>query len=229
MELKFVSSDTENDTDTSMTFSGYGAVFNNTDSYGDVIVKGAFKNSVKLAKKNGSWPAMLSQHGGWGVASDDFTPIGIWTDISEDEHGLKVEGKLADTVRGQEAYKLLKMTPRPAYTGLSIGYFPVKWTSGDGKKEPRRKLEEVELLEISLVTFPANDKARIESVKSGNIDKRYIEQILCDAGLSRMQAKRLIAEGYNAALGPCDEAKDAELELAELMERYTNLIKKATK
>ena len=62
---------------------------------------------------------MLMQHGGWGIGADDMTPVGIWTSLAEDGIGLKVEGKLADTPRGREAYALLKMTPRPARGGVA--------------------------------------------------------------------------------------------------------------
>ncbi|HWO94196.1 MAG TPA: HK97 family phage prohead protease, partial [Dehalococcoidia bacterium] len=161
LELKFADSDTKE-----MTFSGYGAVFGNVDSYGDVIQKGAFRETLREAKKSKQFPAMLLQHGGWGVTSEDFTPIGIWTDMEEDDVGLRVEGKLADTARGREAYTLLKMTPRPAINGLSIGYRAKEYSLGTKPEEPRRTLKKVDLLEVSLVTFPANPKARVSAVKS---------------------------------------------------------------
>ena len=57
------------------------------------------------------------------MTSEDKTPIGIWTEMSEDEKGLKLTGKLAiKNRRGANAYALLKMAPRPALNGLSIGY-----------------------------------------------------------------------------------------------------------
>ena len=149
-----------------MTFSGYGAVFGNVDSYGDVIQPGAFADTLAAAQKSGQWPAMLLQHGGWGMGAEDMTPIGIWTSFSEDGVGLKVEGKLADTPRGREAYALLKMEPRPAIDGLSIGYIPKEWSQRSKPEEPRRTLKKVDLLEVSLVTFPANGKARVSAVKS---------------------------------------------------------------
>jgi len=149
-----------------MTFSGYGAVFGNVDNYGDVIVKGAFAESIKESKSSKQWPVMLLQHGGWGMGADDMTPIGIWTEMKEDDTGLFVEGKLADTPRGREIHTLMKMDPRPAINGLSIGYIPVKWKARANPDEPRRTLEQVKLMEISPVTFPANPKARVKDVKS---------------------------------------------------------------
>ena len=185
-----------------MTFEGYGAVFGNVDAYGDVIQPGAFADTLAAAHKNGVWPAMLLQHGGWGASAQDMTPIGIWTELSEDGHGLKVQGKFADTERGREAYALLKMEPRPAIDGLSIGYIAKEWVQRSKPEEPRRTLKRVDLLEVSLVTFPANGKARVSAVKS-------LEDIatLADAeaflrevgGLSKSQAVAFIARVKSAS------------------------------
>jgi HK97 family phage prohead protease len=109
---------------------------------------------------------MLLQHG--GPSATDKTPIGIWTDMSEDDRGLKMIGKLAlKTERGADAYNLLKMTPRPALDGLSIGY-----RCTDSEVHPKgspalRTIKAVDLVEVSLVTFPANLSARVTGVKSG--------------------------------------------------------------
>jgi uncharacterized protein len=194
-EVKFA----EGDDADAMTFSGYGAVFGNTDSYGDVIDKGAFRKTIGEAKKSGQYPAMLMQHGGWAMSADDLTPIGIWTEFEEDDTGLKVTGKLADTVRGREAYGLMKMSPRPAISGLSIGYRAKKFTIGTKPDEPRRRLHEVELVEVSLVTFPANPKARIGAVKSGSgLTIRDAETALRDVGFSLSEAKAVLAKGFGA-------------------------------
>ena len=220
-ELKFAEAEAETGT---MQFSGYGAVFGNMDAYGDVIEPGAFADSLIESDKSGVWPVMLSQHGGWGMDSDSMTPIGVWSTLSEDNIGLYVEGDFADTPRGREAYTLLKMKPRPAYNGLSIGYYPIEWTNRSKPEEPRRTLTKIKLVEISLVTFPANDKARVNQVKNMP-DKRFIEQILCDAGLSRRQAKAIIASGYNAAFSVCDEQSDAGEELKHLIRKTTNALR----
>ncbi len=195
-EIKF---DAGDDAETKFTFSGYGSVFGNRDSYGDVIEAGAFKRTLAEARKSNSWPAMLMQHGGWGITADDLTPIGIWTEMDEDDKGLKLVGKLAETQRAQEAYGLLKMTPRPALNGLSIGYFAKKFTVGTKPEEPRRTLHEVELVEVSLVTFPANPKARVGSVKSGlGLGVRDAEKALREAGFSSNEAKAILAKGFGA-------------------------------
>lgn len=211
-EIKFAGSESDG------AFSGYGAAFGNVDSYGDVIKQGAFRRTLREAKKSGRWPAMLAQHGGWGMSSDDFMPIGIWTSMEEDEKGLYVEGKLAlDTQRGRDAYALLKMQPRPALDGLSIGYIAKKFTVGTKPEEPRRLLEDVDLLEISLVTWPANGLSRIDSVK--NFDPREFEDALRDAGLSRSDAVKAVAvfksRQRDAGLpesAPCDEAAAADVQ-----------------
>lgn len=180
-----------------MRFSGYGSVFGNVDSYGDVILKGAFKESLKQAKVSGVWPAMLSQHGGWGLTSEDMTPIGVYDGLEEDDIGLKLDGILAETQRGKEMYTLMKMQPRPAITGLSIGYIAKEFVVGTKPDEPRRSLKRVELIEVSPVTFPANVKARVQSVKSG-LTIRNLEQALRDVGLTQAEAKSLMAGGYKA-------------------------------
>jgi HK97 family phage prohead protease len=192
IELKSLQSD-----DGLMRFSGYGSVFDNIDSYGDVILKGAFKETLREAKRSNQFPAMLSQHGGWGMTSDDMTPIGVWESLEEDDHGLKVEGVLADTQRGLEMHKLMKMSPRPAISGLSIGYYAKDFIQGTKPDEPRRTLKKVELVEVSPVTFPANSKARVQSVKSG-LTIRDLERALRDVGLTQAEAKALMSGGYKA-------------------------------
>jgi HK97 family phage prohead protease len=174
-----------------MMFEGYGAYFGNVDSYGDVIAKGAFAQTLRDAKKTGTYPAMLLQHGNW-LGGDDNMPVGIWTSMKEDDKGLVVEGKLADTQRGKDAYALLKMEPRPAITGLSIGYRVKEMVLGTKPKEPRRTLTAVELFEVSLVTFPANDKARVTGVKS--VNARVLEAALrSELKLSQTDAVRAVA------------------------------------
>lgn len=203
-----------------MRFKGYGAVFGNVDSYGDVIEQGAFANTLREAEKSGRWPAMLAQHGGWGMSSTDMTPIGVWESLSENSTGLKATGLLAPTPRGIEIYTLMKMKPRPAIDGLSIGYVAKKFTLGTKPGEPRRKLHEVELMEISPVTFPANGKARVTSVKSEGFTEREVERwLMQDAGLSRSEARVVINHGFKSLIAMQD-AGSAELsDLAETLAR----------
>lgn len=206
-EVKFASDAT------GMVFEGYGAYFGNVDSYGDVIAKGAFTDTLKEAKKSGTYPAMLLQHGNW-LGGDDNMPVGIWTSMKEDDKGLVVEGKLAETQRGKDAYALLKMEPRPAITGLSIGYRVKEMVLGTKPKEPRRTLTAVELFEVSLVTFPANDKARVTGVKSFNA--RELEAALrSELKLSQGDAvsaialmKKHLREGGDGLIGDGREGAD---------------------
>ena len=149
------------------TFSGYGSVFGNVDSHRDVVVKGAFKASIDEARATGNWPQMLLQHG-----MGDKMPIGIWTFMTEDNQGLFLEGKLAlDNSRARDVYALMKMTPRPALNGLSIGYQPLDFVINDRASEARRTLKVVRLIEVSIVVSPSNPLATVRRVKSvrGNI------------------------------------------------------------
>lgn len=203
------------DDDGSMTFSGYGAYFNNIDSYGDIIVPGAFKNAVNYAKRTGDYPALMVQHG-----ADGYTPVGIFTKMAEDENGLYVEGKLADTERGREYYTLMRMEPRPAIKGMSIGYFTKKaeYPSEENRKSfPKgctRKILDVELVEISLVTVPANKKATITGVKSEFVI-RDAEKALKEAGYSSSEAKTIISIIKSTVMD--DENTPAALEMSEEM------------
>lgn len=208
-----------------MSFSGYGAVFKNVDSYGDVIDPGAFAaylSDVKAKKR--PWPQMLSQHGGMGLTAEDITPIGIWTALAEDGHGLQVSGKLADTPRGRELYTLMKMTPRPAIDGLSIGYIAKEWEPRSAPSDPKRRLKRIDLVEISPVTFPANGKARVSAVKSIEeiANLREAEEYLCARGCSKTEAVALIARIKGAGPGDPGGAKggpgDPAAEVAALIE-----------
>lgn len=211
-----------------MTFSGYGAVFGNTDAGGDVIKKGAFAQTIQEAKSSGVWPAMLEQHGDF-FNGGSMTPVGVWTDLSEDDTGLAVQGKFAPTPRGQELYALAKMTPRPALTGLSIGYIPVKWSindKADGKTTPRRTLEQIKLMEISLVTFPMNGKARVRNVKSEDFTERDFEQMLTrDAGFTRSEARVIINQGFKTLSAMRDAGSSELSDIALLLQKNIQIMK----
>lgn len=135
------------------TFRGFGSVFNNVDFWNDIVLPGAFEKSI--ARKT---PAMLWQHN-----SDE--PIGVYTKVEERPKGLYVEGKLLidGVARARELHALLTAG---AVRGMSIGYHPVAWEYQERNKERVRLLKEIDLWEISLVTFPANEKALVQDVKS---------------------------------------------------------------
>jgi HK97 family phage prohead protease len=183
------------------SFSGYGSVFGNLDSYADIVAPGAFKKTLREHKKAGTMPALLWQH-------KPDSPIGVYTAMKEDEQGLYVEGNLAlKTPLGLTAYELLKIK---AITGLSIGY-ETKVSTYDDKKKTRT-LTEVDLWEVSLVTFPANTSAMVDSVKSDDIKTiREFEDFLRDAGFSNARAKAIASHGFKAQPEPRDEDELAQL------------------
>lgn len=205
------------------TLSGYGAMFGNVDSYGDVIEKGAFTRTLKEWKARGKLPPMLLQHGGgmFGGSADDMVPIGQWTSMVEDAKGLRVEGRLfaLDTQRGRYLHEGLKAG---ALDGLSIGFVAREVRYGDGKKEPERTLTDIELWELSVVTFPANDKARVSHAKSLTTHElRALEDILGDRGLSRTD--RAVAVSVfkswlqRDAGAPANTPRDADVSVSELL------------
>ncbi len=164
------------------TFEGYGAVFNNVDSTYDKIMPGAFRDTLR--EKPLSAIKMLWQH-------DPSVPIGVWTSMEEDDTGLKVTGKILTAVqKGAEALTLMQAG---VLDGLSIGFRTVKsmWEEGTDY----RQLLAVDLWEVSVVTFPANPKARVDKVKS----LRQMEGILRDAGLSNNFAALVAKYGYEKA------------------------------
>lgn len=224
-QIKFAEPEGDATEVTEMRFSGYGAAFGNVDSYGDVIEPGAFAQTLADAQKTGHFPSMLLQHGGWGIGADDMMPVGVWDKLAEDGKGLVSDGVLADIQRGREAYTLLKMKPRPAITGLSIGYIPKKWTSRSKPEEPRRRLHEVDLMEISLVTFPANGKARITSVKSadGDFSERDFEQLMQYTGLSREEARVVMNHGFRHLKAMQDAGSEELDEVAAAIKRGINI------
>jgi HK97 family phage prohead protease len=207
-------------------FSGYGAVFDNIDSFGDKIVKGAFRDTLREWKKLGVMPPMLLQHGGFMGPLDDEMPIGVWTSMEEDDLGLKVEGQLAiKTPRGSMVHELMRMKPKPALNGLSIGFRARKTVNGTKPDEPRRTLQAVELIELSIVTMPANPKARVKAVKAADriATIREFEAFLRDAGgYSNAAAKAIAARGFKPS-EPRDEDEQALADIAAILERNAAL------
>ena len=193
------------------TFEGYGAVFGNIDSYGDVIQKGAFKDTLKDWNKSKKLPPMLVQHGGWMMTDMDALPVGMWEAMSEDDTGLHVKGRLInlDTERGKTIHGAMK---EGALDGMSIGYRAKEFSLGTKPDEPRRTLKKIDLMEVSVVTFPANGKARVSAIKSACDIKtiREFEEWLRDAGrFSNAQAKAIASRGFKAS-DPRDE-DDADI------------------
>jgi len=182
-------------------FSGYGSVFGVKDSYDEIVAPGAFAESLAAHKIADTMPAMLWQH-------RSFEPIGAYLEMSEDSIGLKLTGQLElKTVRGAEAYALMNMKPRPALSGLSIG-FVTREDSFD-RVTGIRTLNTVELWEVSPVTFPANESARIQSVKSIETipDLKTAEKILRDLGFSKRESLVFISKVVGLSRSDSDESE----------------------
>lgn len=219
IEVKFAEADVKANGE----FAGYGAVFGNVDSYGDVIQEGAFSATLADWKGAGKLPPMLLQHGGMGVSNTDQLPIGKWTKMAEDSRGLYAEGKLInlDTELGRTVYGALK---EGVLDGLSIGFRAKEFALRSKPEDPRRTLKAVDLVELSVVTFPANGKARVSQVKSSSeIDTiRDFEKFLRDVGgFSHGQAKAIAASGFKAS----DPRDEADADLAALLRRNIALMK----
>jgi len=182
------------------TFEGYGSVFNNTDLGNDIIKGGAFTKSLNERGHGGV--KLLYQH-----KSD--MPIGVFDEIREDSHGLYVKGRLAlKTQAGKEAYELLKMG---ALDGLSIGFRVNPKEVSYDKRKNQRIIKEVDLMEISLVTFPMNPKARVRQVKGEEISIREWENGMREAfNLSRSESK-IAAKAVNLAFTQRDVDDNAEM------------------
>ncbi|AET90673.1 gp4 [Burkholderia sp. YI23] len=176
-------------------FSGYGSVFGNVDSYGEIVAPGAFEKSLADLKSSGRALPILWQH-------NTNTPIGSWSGLKEDDYGLFGDGELwlDDAPNAKIAYRGMKAK---AITGLSIGYYVIN--SSYNEKTGERTLNELDLVEISIVTNPANPEARIEAVKSviahGGIPSlSEFERFLREAGFSKSQAAVIANRGLKHLL-----------------------------
>ncbi len=171
-------------------FEGYASLFNREDLSRDIVVPGAFRESLRKRGANGI--RMLFQH-------DPNQPIGWWQTIYEDARGLFVKGRImTEVAKGRE---VLAMMRAGAIDGLSIGFRTVK-----GVRDPRngvRRLRVVDLWEISIVTFPMLPDARVTSVKADPFagkppSQREFERWLTrDAGFTRSEARAVMRGGFN--------------------------------
>lgn len=188
---------------------GYGSTFGGEpDAYGDIIVEGAYTETLANHKAAGTMPKMLWQH-------DTKNPIGKWLEASEDEYGLLLKGKLnMEVQRGHEAHALLKAGD---IDGLSIGYNIIEYRRVED--EDIWYLEKLGLREVSIVTEPANDLATVSAVKTirdnretldklkagDRLTEREFETLLKgNLGLSNSQAERAVRVHLK---GPGDPAK----------------------
>jgi len=166
-------------------FKGYGSVFNNTDNSGDIIAPGAFSRTLK---ENGERMPLLWQH-------DMYDVIGSVINASEDAYGLKVESRLnLNTTRGKDAYALIKAGDMD---GLSIGFY-IRSCEEDFEND-KRTITDIELMEMSVVTMPANRSATIAEVKSMDAINQAsslaeIETLLRKQGFSKNEATAIVAK-----------------------------------
>ena len=190
---------------------GYAATFGNVDSVGDVILQGAFLKSLTTRK-----PKFCLQHD-----SDDL--IGVISDANEDTTGLYIKASFANIQCAQDARELVKIG---AIGEMSIGYSVKDY---EYRSDGVRVLKEIELFEISLVTFPANDKAKITKVKSLPNTEREFESFLRDVGgYSNAAAKTITAHGFKALSSQRDvEAEEAMLaaELSAAFKQFNQSFK----
>lgn len=217
-ELKFAS-DGEGD---AMSFKGYGAVFNNVDRGGDKIMPGAFTETLAQFKMAGRLPAMLYQHGKMG--GGPVMPVGKWTAMTEDAHGLRVEGKLFDHSLGRDLHVALK---GGGIGGLSIGYRVKEFGRPAMGAAERRLLKSVSLTEVSLVNDPMNGLARFAAIKAADEIKteRDFEAFLRDAGgFSNARAKAIASHGFKSFDATRDDGEGLKA-LADALRRNAAIFK----
>jgi HK97 family phage prohead protease len=166
------------------TIEGYISVFGNVDSYGEIVEPGAFAESLVSSRQKGRKVKLLWQH-------DPHQPIGVWDDLAEDGKGLWGKGRLLidQSPKAREAHGLLM---EGALDGLSIGYRTQKAEPKAGKPGVTSLLK-LDLLEGSVVTFAANERAKVELVKSildaGSLPTvREFEGTLRELGFSKSKA-----------------------------------------
>lgn len=202
-------------------FSGYGAVFGNVDACGDTIARGAFAESLREWRATKRLPPMLLQHGGggFGGGAEDAVPIGKWIEMREDDRGLFVSGRLIalETDVGRRVHAAMR---EGVLDGLSIGFRVKAADLGTKPGEPARTLRKIDLVEVSVVTFPANDAARVSDVKASEWTVRTWEQFLRDAGYSTIQAKTIIAKGLRPFLRDAEVEDETAVEYARALREF---------
>lgn len=190
---------------------GYASLFGEVDTGGDIVQRGAFAASLAAMSNTNRKVKMLWQH-------DPGHPIGVWDEVREDERGLYVKGRvLSEVAKGRD---VLALIGAGAIDGLSIGYRTLQ-ASRDAKGN--RVLETLEIWEVSVVTFPMLQSARVDATKAAAMDKREFERKLTqDAGFSRSVARALMGGGVDAVKAMQDAGKGSD-ELAALLKARINL------
>jgi len=177
LEVKFCRFEKGVALDAAGVISGYASLFGAADQGGDVVQKGAYSASLARLKANKRGIKMLWQH-------DPAQPIGIWEDVHEDKNGLFVRGRfLGEVQKGQEAMALVKAG---AIDGLSIGYRTIR---AEKDVKGLRLLHELELWEVSLVTFPMLPEARVLGKADAEADG-----LVHDMATAFAEARTLLAD-----------------------------------
>ena len=191
-------------------FEGMGSIFGTVDNDNDVVEKGAFARSI--AERGVGRIKLLWQH-------DFRKPIGKFIEIREGERGLVVRGKL--TLGVQQAREARALMLDGALDGLSIG-FRTKRADIDPETKVRR-IRDVDLLEISLVTLPANEQAVVRSVKQIESIREFERFLRDEGGFTNAQAKRIAASGFKPSTEHREDAVTGDMlaRLARLQDLLT--------
>jgi hypothetical protein len=201
-------------------FEGYASLFDHEDMGRDIVVRGAFRDSLK--KRGAGGIKMLFQH-------DPNQPIGIWQDLVEDARGLYAKGRImTEVAKGAEVLALMRAG---VLDGLSIGFRAVT-----GRRDAHtgvRKLQQVDLWEISVVTFPMQQGARIATTKgrpfadNSPTQREFERWLRRDAGFTRSEALALARSGFKGLAGMRDAAArpDEVSRLRASMARVAKLLR----
>ncbi|MDF1853466.1 MAG: HK97 family phage prohead protease [Verrucomicrobiales bacterium] len=196
----------EGKSDDYLTISGYGSVFGNKDNGGDIVMPGAFKECIASGRR----PKMLWNH-------DPSQPIGAWDEMSEDENGLLVKGRVSRRGKAGEIAELIEMG---GIEGLSIGYRTQEYEMD--MDEGSRKLTKLDLWETSVVTFPMNELAGIYAMKADEITQRDLERAFKNMGHSNRMAKAMAGGAWKAR---AEVLRDADTGVPEQVQRDVDELK----
>ena len=208
--------------DESGKISGYASTYNNPDLAGDVMLPGCYDAVLNKIKSSGVMPVMFFSHDHWSV------PCGTWDEITSDEKGLYVSGRInRDLESGKEIYSALKFG---SLSGLSVGFSfsPEGVEDNDAGGYDFKAIDD--LMEISICAMPCNQNARIDAVKSFDVesirDYKTAERYLRDAGdFSREQAKKFISCLKAVFTSERDAIlrEKSEKEIINLIHKYTKV------
>jgi hypothetical protein len=167
---------------------------------------------------------MLLQHGGWGISAQDLMPVGVWDTLKpRTPRASPAKESSRDPARHRGVHAAEDEAAARHHRAVDRLH-PEKIHRGHQAEEPRRLLHEIELIEISLVTFPANGKARVTNVKSADFTERDFERLMQDAGLSRSEARVVINHGFKHLKAMQDAGSPELSDLAAAIKRNTELL-----